>query len=182
MLRRFVSLLGLPLLGLIFLACAAAPAAAQTATCTQFKEAMVKTAAELKPEFIRPMIISRGMFSGLDQFDLVSQARIDGVLRCRGEAFVSFEAKITLPADAGLLSAFEKAQEASLVSALRWPAARAAAKIRAMTTDAAEYLRASIERGDVSVAGKVEEHEPNLIDLGLIWTTSDRSFVVLVGS
>jgi hypothetical protein len=178
MLRRIASLLGL-----VFLACAAAPAAAQTAaTCTQFKEAMVKNAAELKPEFVRPMIVSRGIFTGLDQFDLINQARIDGVLRCRGDAFVSFEVKITLPADAALLARFEKAQEAALVSALHWASPRAVAKARSMSADAAEYLRGSIERGDVSIAGKVEEHEPNLVDLGLIWTQTDRTFVVLVGS
>ena len=179
MLRRLTLVLTLALLGL-----GASPASAwaqAAANCDGFKESLVRAASELKPEFVRPVVVSRGGgASGLDQFDLVSQTRIDGVLRCRGEAFVSFEAKITLPADAGLLARFEKAQEAALVAALKWPAARALAKVRNMTADAAEYLRASIERGDISVAGKVEEHEPNYVDLGLIWTNSDRTFVVLV--
>jgi hypothetical protein len=180
MLRR--SLLVLTL-GLGALGVSLPPASAETATCTAFKDGLVRGAAELKPEFVRPVVVSRGgTASGLDQFDLVSQARIDGVLRCRGEVFVSFEAKITLPADATLLARFEKAQEAALVAALRWPTARALAKARNMAAEAAEYLRASIERGDVSIAGKVEEHEPNLVDLGLIWTNTDRTFIVLVGS
>ena len=179
MFRRFSTALTLAVAGWI---ATAAPAPADTASCTSFKEAMVRNATELKPEFIRPVVVSRGTGAGLDQFDLVSQARIDGVLRCRGESFVSFEAKITLPADATLLSRFEKVQEAALISALKWPTARALAKVRTMSADAAEYLRASAERGDVSVAGKVEEHEPDFVDLGLIWTHSDRTFIVLFGS
>lgn len=180
MLRR--SLLVLTL-GLAALGASALAASAETATCNAFKEGLVRGAAELKPEFVRPVVVSRGgSANGLDQFDLVSQARIDGVLRCRGDAFVSFEAKITLPADATLLARFEKVQEASLAAALRWPTARALAKARNMAVDAAEYLRASIERGDVSFSGKVEEHEPNFVDLGLIWTNSDRTFIVLVGN
>jgi hypothetical protein len=158
-----------------------APGLAQAASCTQFKEAMVRGTGDLKPEFVRPLVVSRGTGAGLDQFDLVSQARIEGVLRCRGETFYSFEAKITLPADNGLLARFEKAQEAALVSALNWQAPRALSKVQSMAAEAAEYLRASIERGDVYVAGKVEEHLPGSTDLGLIWTNSDRTFVVLVG-
>jgi hypothetical protein len=48
-----------------------------------------------------------------------------------------------------------------------------------MNVDAAEYLRASAERGDVYIAGKVEVHEPGNVDLGLIWTNADRSFIIL---
>jgi hypothetical protein len=138
----------------------------------------VKAGGDLAPQFVRPLVVSRGGPTGLDQFDLVSRARIDGVLRCRGETFASFEAKITMPADEGLIASFGKAQEAALAG-LGWSAGRAQEKARAMSADAADYLRGSIERGDVSVAGKVEEHQPGGIDLGLIWTKSDRSFVIL---
>lgn len=116
---------------------AASPALAQTAGCAGFKEAMVRTAGDLKPEFVRPLMVSRGAGAGLDNFDLVTRGRIDGVLRCKEDAFVSFEAKITLPADAPLLAQFDKVQEAALISALKWPQPRAEATIRRMAGDAA---------------------------------------------
>ena len=49
-----------------------------------------------------------------------------------------------------------------------------------MNGEAAEYLRASIERGDVFLAGKTEYHEDGS-DLGMIWTKTDRTFII-VGS
>ena len=160
---------------------AASPALAQTAGCTGFKEAMVRAAGDLKPEFVRPLMVSRGAAAGLDNFDLVTRGRIDGILRCKQDAFVSFEAKITLPADAALLAQFEKVQEAALVSALKWPQGRAEATIRRMTGDAAEYLRGSRERGDIVFSGRVEEHAGGGVDVGLLWTPTDRNFVILTG-
>ncbi len=160
---------------------AASPALAQTATCSGFKDAMVRTAGDLKPEFVRPLVVSRGAGAGLDNFDLVTRGRIDGVLRCKEDAFVSFEAKITLPADGPLLSQFERVQEAALVSALKWPSGRAEATIKRMTGDAAEYLRGSKERGDIVFSGRVEEHAGGGVDIGLLWTLTDRNFVILTG-
>ncbi len=169
----------IPVLALI--ACAPAGALAQTAGCTGFKEAMVRVAGDLKPEFIRPLVVSRGAGVGLDNFDLVTRARIDGVLRCKDEAFVSFEAKITLPADGPLLAQFDKVQEAALVAALKWAPTRVEATTRHMASDAAEYLRGSQERGDVAVSGKVEEHAGGGVDIGLLWTLTERNFVILTG-
>jgi len=159
----------------------AAPACAQTVGCAGFKEAMVRAAGDLKPEFIKPLVVSRGAGAGLDNFDLVTRARIDGVLRCKADAFVGFEAKITMPADGPLLANFDRVQEAALVSALKWPPARAEATARRMTSDAAEYLRGSQERGDVFVSGKVEEHAGGGVDIGLLWTLTERNFIILTG-
>jgi hypothetical protein len=158
-----------------------APALAQSAGCTGFKEAMVRVAGDLKPEFIRPLVVSRGAGAGLDNFDLVTRARIDGVLRCKEEAFVGFEAKITLPADARLLAQFDKVQEAALVAALKWAPSRAEATSRRMASDAAEYLRGSQERGDIVYSGRVEEHAGGGVDIGLLWTLTERNFVILTG-
>ena len=168
-----------PVLALAF--GAASPALAQTAGCTGFKEAMVRASGDLKPEFVRPLVVSRGVGAGLDNFDLVTRARIDGVLRCKEEAFVSFEAKITLPADGPLLAQFEKVQEAALVSALKWASPRAEATMRRMASDAAEYLRGSQERGDIVFSGRVEEHAGGGVDIGLLWTLTERNFVILTG-
>ena len=158
-----------------------APAFAQSAGCTGFKEAMVRVAGDLKPEFIKPLVVSRGAGAGLDNFDLVTAARIDGVLRCKDEAFVGFEAKITLPADARLLAQFDKVQEAALVAALKWAPSRADATARRMASDAAEYLRGSQERGDIVYSGRVEEHAGGGVDIGLLWTLTERNFVILTG-
>jgi 3-phosphoshikimate 1-carboxyvinyltransferase len=83
MLRRLTLVLTLALLGL-----GTSPSsswAQAAASCDGFKESLVRAASELKPEFVRPVIVSRGFgASGLDQFDLVSQTRIDGVLRTAG--------------------------------------------------------------------------------------------------
>ena len=166
---------------LVLAAGVAAPACAQTVGCAGFKEAMVRAAGDLKPEFIKPLVVSRGAGAGLDNFDLVTRARIDGVLRCKADAFVGFEAKITLPADGPLLGSFDRVQEAALVSALKWPPARAEATARRMTSDAAEYLRGSQERGDVFVSGKVEEHAGGGVDIGLLWTLTERNFIILTG-
>ena len=170
----------LPVLALAMTA-AVTPALAQTAGCTAFKDAMVRASGDLGAEFVRPLMVSRGGGAGQETFDLVTRARIDGFLRCRGEAFVSFEAKIAMPADGQLVARFERAQEAALVSALKWQPARAESKVRAMAHDAADYMRGSEERGDVEIAGKVEEHVGGGVDLGLLWTKTDRTFIVITG-
>jgi len=162
-------------------ACAPSLALGQTAGCTGFKEAMVRAAGDLKPEFIKPLVVSRGAGAGLDNFDLVTRARIDGVLRCKEEAFVGFEAKITLPADARLIAQFDKVQEAALVAALKWAPSRAEATARRMAGDAAEYLRGSQERGDIVFSGRVEEHAGGGVDIGLLWTLNERNFIILTG-
>ena len=177
MLRLHVLFPALALAGAVV----AGPAGAQTAPCTTFREAMVRNSGDLGAEFVRPLVVSRGAGAGLDNYDLVTRARIDGVLRCNGEKLVSFEAKIAMPADGQLVARFAQVQETALVSALKWPASRAETKAREMAHDAAEYLRASEERGDVAVAGKVEEHVGGGVDLGLMWTRTDRTFIVLTG-
>ena len=161
---------------------AAMPAAAQTVECTRFRTAMTSASGDLKADFVRPLVVSRGGQSGLEQYDLVTHARIDGVLRCRGEVFVSFEATIHMPADGALLERFATAQTAALVAALGWAHGRAAAKIHAVAHDADDYLRGSAERGDVVVAGKLEEHLPGGFDIGAIWTRTERTFILLNGN
>ncbi len=157
----------------------AAPAFAAGVGCGGFKDAMLKDSGDLKAEFVRPLVVSRGGGSGLDSYDLVTRAKIDGVLRCQGESFVSFEAKIAMPADGDLIARFDAVQRAALISALGWAPARVEKRVREMAGEAADYLRASEERGDVAVSGKVEDHLAGAIDVGLIWTRADRTFIVL---
>ncbi len=154
-------------------------AAVAAPTCDAVRAAITRGSGDLKADFVRPLVVGR-VAEGFEQFDLVSQAKIDGILKCKADRFVSFEAKIARPSNAGLNAQFAKAQEAALIAVLGWTEAHAQEKVRGMAADAADYLRGSQERGDVAVAGKVEEHEPGSIDLGVIWTKSDRSFIVLV--
>jgi len=111
----------------------------------------------------------------------VTRARIDGVLRCKADAFVGFEAKITMPADGPLLASFDRVQEAALVSALKWAPSRAEATARRMANDAAEYLRGSQERGYIIFSGREEEHAGGGVDIGLLWTLNERIFFILTG-
>lgn len=155
------------------------PAWAEGVGCSAFKTAMLRDSGDLKAEFVRPLVVSRGGGSNLESYDLVTRARIDGVLRCQGEVFAAFEARIAMPADAELLAHFARVQQAAAMALLGWSTSRAQRRIQRYDLDASEYLRASAERGDVAVAGKVEEHLPGAIDLGLIWTHSDRTFILL---
>ena len=168
---------------LAFLVCATAlvatPADAQIAGCTKFCDNMETASGDLKVSFVRPLVVSRGAQSDFDQYDLISHARIDGVLRCRGETFVSFEATIHMPADSALIERFTSAQTASLVAALGWSHTRARTKADTLAHEAADYLRGSEERGDVEVAGKLEEHLPDDVTVGAIWTRTERTFLLL---
>lgn len=166
------------LVAILFAWFAPATVHAQAADCIQFREAMTRAAGDLHVDFSRPLVVGRNS-SGLDQFDLVSRGKIDGVLRCRGDAFVRFEAKIHLPADAAQIELFDQAQMAALVAATGWARSRARARIAEISVEVADYLRGSAERGDVTIAGKLEEHLPGGVDLGAIWTRTDRSFLVL---
>ncbi len=157
----------------------ASPTLAAPAQCSVFRDAVTKSAADVKGEFVRPIVVSRGQGGQYATWDLVTNARIDGTLRCRGEAFVSFEGKITLPADATLTARFGALHEAALIAAFSWQKARVSTLVNNMNLEAADYLKGSAERGDVYVAGKVEAHEPGNVDLGLIWTNSDRTFIIL---
>ncbi len=157
----------------------AVPVRAATQGCEAFKSSMLRDSGDLKADFVRPLVVSRGAGSGLDSFDLVTIAKIDGGLRCQGDTFVNFEARSATPAVSELLERFAHVQRAASMAVLGWTPARAERSVREMEAEAADYLRASEERGDVSIAGKVEEHEAGGVDLGLIWTKTDRTFIVL---
>ena len=164
-----------------FLIAAGSPACAQFVGCTKFRDAMAQAAGDLNAGFVKPLIVARGRPSDTDQFDLVSHARIDGRLRCQGETFHSFEATIHMPADGALIARFAHAQAAALVAALGWSHGRARAKVREVDHETADYLRGSIEREDHVIAGKLEEHLPDGVDVGAIHTRTERTFILLNG-
>lgn len=140
---------------------------------------MAKTLPDLDPKFVRPVVVTRGGGPRGDMRDMVVKLRIDGQLTCDGDRFMRFEARIQEPSDPQLRDGFFRVQQAAAVYKLRWSAAHAAREIHSMTAEAAEYLRGSAEREDHVVAGKVERHAGEAGDLGLIWTKSDRTFIVV---
>jgi hypothetical protein len=149
-----------------------------TAACAAFMTAMTQALADQQVRFEHPLLVSRNAPSfGMEVYDLVSSNHVDGTLHCRRDHLLRFEAKITVPGDAQLLQSFEKVQEAALVAAFNWQPSRASATLHSMNAEAAEYLRASIERGDVYLAGKTEYHEGGA-DLGMLWTKTDHTFII----
>ena len=116
---------------------------------------------------------------GAEVRDLITKLRIDGQLFCDGDRFVRFEAKIHAPFAPSLQRGFERLQTVAASFKLQWPDSRTTATLRRMQRNAAEYLRASAERGDVFIAGKVEEHAGEAGDVALVWTRSDRSFILV---
>lgn len=173
---------------LLFAAAAALPCAAvavaaaeEPASCAGFMTAMTQTFADQHGQFEHPLVVSQNAPAvGAEVYDLVTDAHVEGTLHCRDDHLVRFEAKIAVPADTPLLHSFDQVQAAALTAALKWQPARAATALTTMNGEAAEYLRASIERGDVFLAGKTEYHEDGS-DLGMIWTKTDRTFII-VGS
>lgn len=148
--------------------------------CSAFMDAFAKAAPELKAQFVRPVVVSRGVTeSGAEARDVVTEFGVDSRLICVGERFARFEAQIPQPADARQVEGFNRIQVAATMAAMRWPRARASQVVSSMASDAAEYLRASQERGDVFISGKVDRHAGRDGELGVVWTLSDRSFIIV---
>ena len=160
----------------------AAPAAKASAPgCEAFIKDFPLAAAGHRVSFERPLTIARGfgdIMSGIDVRILSSDTKVDGTLKCRDDKFLRFEIRATLPADAKVLGDLDRFERAALIAAFHWDGAKAETIEKAMTADAGDYLRASIERGDIYNSGKVEYHQADQLDLGLIWTQTDHTFVI----
>lgn len=162
---------------------AAAPARSALG-CLAFMEGFVRATAGHRIAFERPLNITRGF--GGDDGDLDVRVLstgvddVEGTLKCKGDAFRRFEVRIDVPADDRVTAAFKDYQEATLSAAFGWDKAKVQTIVGAMSSDAAEYLRASVQRGDTSVSGKVEYHQGDALDLGVIWTDEDHTLIVTV--
>ena len=95
--------------------------------------------------FERPLTITRvfGATSGIDVHILATNAEVDGTLKCRGDVFRRFELRLGTPADARIepisRSSSRRRSRRSCIATGQGRDDR-----RAMSSDAAEYLRASI--------------------------------------
>ncbi|MFN3892082.1 MAG: hypothetical protein ACK4MV_16925 [Beijerinckiaceae bacterium] len=163
----------------ILSAASGAPARAAT-SCAAFMDAFVKAAPELQAQFVRPVVISRGTGEGAgDARDVVTGFGVDARLICVGDRFVRFEAQIPQRAQPLLIDGFNRMQVAATMAAWRWPRARASQTVTSMAADAAEFLRASQERGDIYISGKVDRHVGRGGEIGVEWTLADRSFIII---
>ncbi len=176
---------GVALIGLV--ACAfATPLWATTVKapplgCAAFMKDLPSAATGYRASFERPLTISRGfgdILPGIDIYVLATNAELDGTLKCHGDEFLRFELRIKAPPKDKAVTDFDAFQTAALTSAFHWDRGKAETVQKAMATDAADYLRASEQRGDVYLAGKVEYHQGDTLDLGVIWTPTDHSFVI----
>ncbi len=149
--------------------------------CDAFMKEFPGTAPGYRIAFERPLTIAKGfgdMMSGVDVHILSSDTKVDGTLKCRDATFLRFELRATLPADAKILGDLDKLEQSALMAAFHWDRAKAQTVVKAMTSDADEYFRASVQRGDLYNSGKVEYHQADRLDLGLIWTATDHTFVI----
>jgi hypothetical protein len=168
-------------LGLMTVAVSAEAAPRSGPTCASFMADFPKALPGFRVSFERPLTITRDLFGGEDGIDvhiLSTDADVDGTLKCKGEEFRRFEVRIESPFEDQARANFSQFEEASLATMFGWERPKAHTVVSAMSTDADEYLRASIQRGDTYRAGKVEYHQGDRYDLGLIWTEGDHTFIV----
>jgi hypothetical protein len=149
--------------------------------CTSFMQDFGKAAAPHAATFERPLTITRGFFGEEDGVDVRVMATgedVEGTLKCKGDEFRRFEVRVGAPVSDKVAAALKAYEEAALMAAFQWDRPKVQTIVNAMSSDAAEYLRASVQRGDTYVSGKVEYHQGNALDLGLIWTDTDRTFII----
>jgi len=160
---------------------AASPAAARGITgCDAFASALAANASELAITLNHAIVVSKAE-SNANVFDIATNGDVDGTLTCVGDKLERFEARVTEPASERAKTNFARLSSAALRAALGFNAARSQTTFGRLDADAAEYLRASRERGDVYISGKIEEHLPGGVSLGVIETDTDRAFII-VGS
>lgn len=162
------------------LAGASTPTAAKPALtgCDAFVEKLRLAASDMQVEFAHSLVVSRAK-TDVSVFDITTKVDVDATLTCHGDEFIRFEARITEPASARAATNFDRFSAAAMRGAMGWDANRSENLLREMTSDAREYLAASRQRGDVYVAGKTEEHAPGGVSLGLIYTDTDRAFIIV---
>jgi hypothetical protein len=165
---------------LLALAGASSPAAAKPALtgCDAFIEKLRLSASDMQVDFSHSLVVSRAK-KDIDVFDITTNSDVDATLTCHGDEFLRFEARITEPASARAATSFDRFSETGLRVALNWDANRSQTMLRDMAGDVREYLAASKQRGDAYISGKTEEHAPGGVSLGLIYTDTDRAFIIV---
>ncbi|RFB81005.1 hypothetical protein [Methylovirgula sp. 4M-Z18] len=163
-------------------ACAvsAAPVHAKGIACDGFIQTFTTSLGDLSVSFSRALVVHSGQGGnkGVESYVVVGSQEVDATLDCKGNEMVRFEARVATPAKARLLDQYQRYLTASLQSAFNWDPTKAQSVLKPLEQDVAEYLRASIERGDVYNAGRDEVHPGGGMIVGMFWTPTDRSFVI----
>ena len=159
-------------LGLTF----ASPAAALPG-CEAFLQKMRAEGSDIGLEYSHALVVSRVHTMRAD-YDITTNADVDGTLICRGDQFVRFEAHALEPLRGRAAEGFARLQQLALKAALGWDGSKSKSESRGLAGEAHEYLSASRQRGDVYISGKTERHEPGRVGVGMIFTEIDRSFVI----
>ncbi len=158
--------------------CADASAKGALSGCDGFIGKLRNIASEMQVDFSHSLIVSRAK-NDENVFDITTKVDVDATLTCRGDEFLRFEARVVEPTSARARTSFEHFSADALRAALGWDAGRSSEMTRTMDGDVREYLAASKQRGDVYISGKTEEHLGGGVDLGLIFTDTDRAFIIL---
>jgi hypothetical protein len=171
------------LLAALGAALAATPAAAASGKggvtgCDAFGTALAADASELAITLNHAIVVSRAE-QNANVFDIATNGDVDGTLSCVGDKLVRFEARVTEPASERAKTNFARLSVAALRAAFGYDANKAKATFKRLDGEAAEYLKASRERGDVYISGKTEEHLSGNVSLGVIETDSDRAFIIV---
>ncbi len=168
------------LAGVAVCAALAAPAQAKGIPCDGFIQSFSSQLGDLSVSFSRALVVHSGQggSKGVESYVVVGGQEVDATLDCKANEVVRFEARVATPAKARLLDQYQRYLTASLQSAFNWDQTKALSVLKPLQQDVGEYLRASIERGDVYNAGRDEIHPGGGMIVGMFWTPTDRSFVI----
>jgi hypothetical protein len=153
------------------------PASAKSWSCQGFMDAYNAAAGEHRVEFARSLSVGGGG-SGFAYYDGQGRGDVDVSVACKGEVFMRLEVRAAADSNARQGGRFERLQAAGLKVALGQDGGKAAATLHSLQAEAKDYLRASVERGDVVEAGKVERHFGS-VDLAMMATASDLTFILV---
>ena len=98
------------------LVCAPALAASGLSGCDAFLEKVRNEASDLGVEFTHALVVSRAR-SDTGMFDITTKSETDGVLTCRGDSLMRFEAHVSEPASSRAAAAFERLSSAAVRAA-----------------------------------------------------------------
>ena len=160
---------------------AATPASARSMTCQGFMDAFNTSAGEHRVTFSRALSVG-GRESGYEYFDASGAGDVDVSVVCRNDRFVRVEVRSARGDAARVKARRDRLAQAALRVAAGQDASHAAGTLRGLAAEAMDYLRASIERGDVYLAGKTERHLAGGVDVGYVATETDVALIVVAGS
>lgn len=163
-------------------ACLAAPSIAEAKPigCVAFMDAYSKATSAYGVQFARALNVG-GASGRFDYWDAGGEGDVDATAVCRGDQLIRFETRAAQGGGARIEGRFDRYQQAALQVLLGYDSKKSASTVSALTKDALEFLRGSRERGDAFVSGKVERHAGGGAEIGVVYTDTDRTMIVVPG-